>query len=149
MFPPRRRPLRNRAYTAQCLLFVTRHLSIRDAAHHVATKTVQARSVESFAKFRIIEAQTRFLSIGGIGHPDLGRGGAERSECPPVRPGCRALFISMRCGFFLGVMRHHLFAARHLSICDAARHVATKTPTSGSHHAIVPNRLIERILTPI
>jgi len=28
------------------------------------------------------------LSIGGIGYPDLGRGGAERSECPPVPCEC-------------------------------------------------------------
>ena len=34
-------------------------------------------------------------------------------------------------------------------ICDAARHVATKTLASGSHHDISLNRLIERILTPI
>ena len=36
------------------LLFAMRRLSMRDAARHVATKTVHAGSVESFAKCRII-----------------------------------------------------------------------------------------------
>ena len=38
---------------------------------------------------------------------------------------------------------------RHLSIRDAARHVATKTSRSGSQQAIGRNRLAERIFASI
>ena len=31
----------------------------------------------------VVPQRITFLSIGEIGHCDLGRGGAERSECPP------------------------------------------------------------------
>ena len=50
---------------------------------------------------------------------------------------------------FLFAMRRATSLLRAPAIRNTARHVATKTPNSGQHHAIGRNRLIERIFASI
>ena len=50
---------------------------------------------------------------------------------------------------FLFAMRRATSLLRAPAIHNTARHVATKTPNSGLHHAIGRNRLIERIFASI
>ena len=82
------------------------------------------------------------LSIGGLGYPDLGRGGAERSECPPVCPRVAGPFSSP-CGTSSSICDAELHlrnvaALRSLAVVNALGQAVLTRTHDGAETVVVP-----------